>query len=197
LAYIGSGSIEVGDMVSSAGDTRSIIQFKGDLILSGAMARSFDNQNFFPYGKQKGITLSASDNTATPVTTTKLGVDTPWLAYMELDCHRIGPSTNVGAGAPSYISVGPGDYAGQIVTLMINRAATGSANKMVLVLTGSPGNEAAGYKGLFGAGQSIQIQGVGNGGAIGHFGACWQMVWTGTYWQIFNKNKNCEAVTLP
>ena len=93
---------------------------------------------------------------------------------MELDCHRIGPSTNVGSGAPSYISVGPGDYAGQIVTLMINRAATGSANKMVLVLTGSPGNEAAGYKGLFGAGQSIQIQGVGNGGAIGHFGACWQ-----------------------
>ena len=196
MAYIGSGSIAVGSMVSSGGDTRKIIQFNGDFILSGAMARSFDDQNFFPYGKEKGIALSASDNTATPVTTTKLGVDTPWLSYMELDCHRIGPSTDAGIGAPSYIAVGPGDYPGQMVTCVINRAATGSANKIILVLSGSPGNAGAGYLGLFAGGQSIQIQGSGNGGAVGHLGACWQMLWTGEFWTIFNKNANCGAVTL-
>ncbi len=194
MAYIGSGSIAVGSMVSSGGDTRNIIQFNGDFILSGAMARSFDDQNFFPYGKDKGITLSASEGPV-PVPTIKLGVDTPWLSYMELDCHRIGPADGIGVGAPSYITVGPGDYPGQIVTCVINRAATASANKITLVLTGSPGNAGAGYLGLFAGGQSIAINGSGGGG-VGHLGACWQMIWTGEFWTIFNKNFNCQAVTL-
>ena len=181
MAYIGSGSIAVGSMVSSGGDTRKIIQFNGDFILSGAMARSFDDQNFFPYGKDKGITLSASEGPV-PVPTIKLGVDTPWLSYMELDCHRIGPAD--------------GDYPGQMVTCVINRAATASANKITLVLSGSPGNAGAGYHSLFPGGQSISIQGSGNGGAVGHLGACWQMLWTGEFWTIFNKNANCGAVTL-
>jgi len=182
LAYIGSGSIEFQG-------TR--IELKKQFLISGSVSA---NRKSFSSGVGQ-IKLSGGDGGSFLGTiSTVLGVDHPWESYMELDCGRItqagGMMSNI-----NFIRIGPGDYPGQIVNMAITVPASASSNQIALILSGSPGNAAAGYAGLFADGVAPTINGSA-GGSLGHLGAAWQMIWNGTYWILTQKNNHISTTDL-
>jgi len=184
LAYIGSGSIDFQG-------TR--IEIRKPFFISGSIGAN--NKGFLDSSAQ--IRLSGGDGgPATNTTTTQIGVDHPWESYMELDLHRV---LDAGGSGFNLVSIGPGDFPGQIVNLAITTASTGSgagANKLSVVFSGSGGNAAAGYGGLFADGMAPLVQGLGNSGQPGHVGAAWQMIWTGTYWIVTQSNSHVQLTKL-
>ena len=176
MAYIGSGSIDFQG-------TR--IEIRKPFFISGSIGAN--NKGFLDSSAQ--IRLSGGDGgPALNTTTTQLGVDHPWESYMELDLHRV--LATAAASGFNLVRIGPGDFPGQTVNIAITTAATGSgalANKINLIFSGSGGNAAAGYAGLFADGAAPTVLGTGGGGA-GHVGAAWQMIWTGTYWICTQSN---------
>jgi len=181
LAYIGSGSIEV---------QGSRVEFKRDLFISGTLGTNAATDYI--------IALSGGDGGPVIGTNTiQLGVDTPWRSYMELDCDRL--TTTAGAGGFNAIRIGPGDHPGQIVTMVITAGASGSGDfgseKINLILSGAAGNAAAGYAALWADGIAPLIVGKGNGG-LGHEGAAWQMIWTGTFWVLTMQNGHVTNADL-
>jgi hypothetical protein len=79
--------------------------------------------------------------------------------------------------------------------MAITVPASASSNQIALILSGSPGNAAAGYAGLFADGVAPTINGSA-GGSLGHLGAAWQMIWNGTYWILTQKNNHISTTDL-
>ena len=179
MAYIGSGSIEFQG-------TR--IEIKKRLLISGSIAANAKTGNL--------IALSGGDGGGgfSGITSTVLGSDHPWESYMELDCGRITQAGGMMSNL-NFIRIGPGDYPGQIVNMAITVPASASSNQIALILSGSPGNAAAGYAGLFADGVAPTINGSA-GGSLGHLGAAWQMIWNGTYWILTQKNNHISTTDL-
>ena len=182
MAYIGSGSIEFQG-------TR--VELRKRLLISGSIGA---NTKAFLNGSAQ-IRLSGGDGgPALGSITTTLGVDHPWESYMELDCSRVAADTGLG-GNINFLRVAPGDYPGQIVNMAITVPSSGNSNNITLFLSGSPGNAAAGYAALFADGIVPSIGGTGLGG-LGHLGAAWQMIWTGTYWVLTQKNNHVATADM-
>ena len=182
MAYIGSGSIEFQG-------TR--IELKKQFLISGSIAA---NRKSFSDGSAQ-IKLSGGDGGSFLGTvSTVLGVDHPWESYMDLDCGRITQAGGMMSNL-NFIRIGPGDYPGQIVNMAITVPASASSNQIALILSGSPGNAAAGYAGLFADGVAPTINGSA-GGSLGHLGAAWQMIWNGTYWILTQKNNHISTTDL-
>ena len=179
MAYIGSGSIEFQG-------TR--IEIRKRLLISGSISANAKTGNT--------IVLSggAGGGGFSGITSTVLGVDHPWESYMELDCGRVdqpgGFLTDL-----CFIRVAPGEFPGQIVNMAITVPASASSNKITMILSGSPGNAAAGYSGLFADGIAPSIAGTAAGG-VGHLGAAWQMIWNGTYWILTQRNNHVGTSDL-